>query len=57
MIQRSQQPCFALEACQPLRISRESRREHLDGDLAPELRIARPINLAHAASTESERTS
>ena len=40
---------FALEPRQPVRIMRERRRAGLDRDVAIQLRVARPIDLAHAA--------
>ena len=43
---------FQLEAVEALRIGREARRQHLDGDVAAEARIAGPIDLAHAAGAE-----
>ena len=52
MIQRGQQPRFALEAGEPLGIDREQARKDLDRDVAPELRVARAIDLAHAAGAK-----
>ena len=49
MIQRGQQPRLAVEADAPLGIGREETREDLDRDIAPELAVARPVHLAHAA--------
>jgi hypothetical protein len=42
---------FAFEARQTVRIRREQLRQHLDRDVAIELRIARAIDLAHAPCT------
>ena len=49
MIQRCERACFAAEARQPFRISRELIGEGLDGDVAAEFAIVGAINLAHAA--------
>ena len=49
MVQRGQQPRLALEADAPLGIGREETREDFDRDIAPELPVACPIHLAHAA--------
>jgi hypothetical protein len=47
-----QDPSFALEACQALRIARERRRQYLDGDIAAKLRIPVAVHPAHAAGTQ-----
>ena len=52
MIQRGQHPRFSLEARAPLSIAREYGGQHLDGDLAAELGIARAIDLTHAPGTK-----
>ena len=44
---------FALESGQTLRIAGHRRREHFEGDRAPELRVDRAIHLAHSAGAES----
>ncbi len=49
MVERGQDARLALEARQPVGIRGEHRRQHLDRDLAPEPRVARAIDLAHAA--------
>src|SRR5262245_40626247 len=49
VIERSQHPRFALETGQAVRVAGEGGRKHLDGHLAPQLRVRRPPNLAHAA--------
>jgi len=52
MIQRGEHLCLTLEPCQALGVVRHSRQQHLDRHLAIELRVARPIDRAHAAFTE-----
>ena len=47
MIQRRQRFCLALEPRQALEISRERVGKDLDGDLATERRVRRPIDLSH----------
>jgi hypothetical protein len=49
VVQRGQGLRFALEAHQPIRIEGKGIREDLQCDVAPELGIARPIDLAHSA--------
>ena len=49
MIQRREDLRLALEAGQPLRVRREGIRQHLDGDVPLERRVARSLDLAHAA--------
>ena len=43
---------FAIEALAELRIGRERVRQDLDRDRAIEPRVARPVDLAHAAGAE-----
>ena len=43
---------FLLEALPRLRVGRERAREHLDGNRAIEARVARAIDLAHAAGPD-----
>ena len=43
---------FAIEAGQPFRVARERLRQNLERDVAVETRVARPVNLAHAAGAE-----
>ena len=52
VVQRGDRPCFTLKplACQVG--AGEPRRQHLDGDLAVEARVARAIDLAHAAGAD-----
>ena len=49
MIERGQHFGFALKARETLGIRRERGRKNLDGDLAFELRVRRPIDLTHPA--------
>ena len=51
MVQRREHFGFALKAREPIVVSREQRRQNLDGDLAFELRIRRAVDLAHAAGS------
>jgi hypothetical protein len=52
VIQRRRGSRFLLEALQAIGIGRERRREHLDGDVGSQPRIARAIHLAHAAGAD-----
>jgi hypothetical protein len=52
MIQRREQPRLARKSRQPIRIAREARWQHLDGDVPSELGVARAIHLAHPARPE-----
>ena len=52
MIQRGEHPRLALEAREPIGMARERARQDLDRDVAPELGVARPVHLAHAARAE-----
>src|SRR5262249_17236983 len=49
VIQRSQHLRFVLETGQAVRVVGEGGRKDLDGHFAPQLRIRRPPDLAHAA--------
>jgi hypothetical protein len=51
MIERRQDFRFALESRQPLAIVGDISGQDLEGDLALQLRIPRPIHLAHSAGT------
>ena len=53
MIERGEQPRFALEAREPSGSRRERARQDLDRDVAAELRVARAIDLAHAARADA----
>ena len=55
VIERRQHARFPLEARQPIGIGGQRPRQHLDRDLAPEARVARPVDLAHAATAEQRR--
>ena len=50
--ERREQLGLALEAREPLGILRELGGQRLDGDVAAEARVARAIDLAHAARAE-----
>ena len=52
MIQRGEHARLALEAREPVGVARERARQDLDRDVAPELRVARAVHLAHAAGAE-----
>ena len=52
MVQRGEHSRLALEARKPIRIARHCARQDLDRDVAPELRVARAVHLAHAARAE-----
>ncbi len=52
MVQRGERPGFALEARQPVSVVRERLGEDLDRHIAPELGVARAIDLAHATRTD-----
>ena len=52
MIHCGQRARFTLEAREPFRIARERGGQHLERDVAMELRIVRAIHLAHAAGAD-----
>ena len=52
MIERGEEAGFAREAGTTLGVRCEVRRQDLDGDVAPQLAVARAIDLAHAARAE-----
>ena len=52
MVERRQHLRFAVEARQSLRVVGEDVRENFDRDVTVQLRVARPIDLAHAAGPE-----
>ena len=52
VIQRRKDLGLALKARQSVWIGREQLGKHLDRDVAIQLRIARPVDLAHAAGAE-----
>ena len=45
--------CLTLEADHPIGIVRKRLWEDFDGDVAAELRIARAVDLAHAADADA----
>ena len=49
MVQRRGGPRFLLEAIEPAGVRRYFGGQHLEREFAAELRVARPIDLAHAA--------
>ena len=49
MVERREDLRFALEPGQAIRIGGESFRQDLQGDIAVELRVVRPLHFAHAA--------
>ena len=52
VIERGGGARFLLEAPQPVRIGRKARGQHLNRHIATEPRIARTIDLVHAAHAE-----
>ena len=52
MVQRREHPRFALEARESIGMPGERRRQNLDRDIAPELRVVRTVHFAHAARAE-----
>ena len=55
MVERRQHLRFALEPGQALRVVGEEVRENLDGDVAVQLGVACPIDLAHAVEPRRGR--
>src|SRR5262245_38754214 len=55
MVQRREDFRFSPESCDPFRVNRECFGKDLDGDFAIELRIARSIDLPHAADAERRK--
>ena len=53
MVQRREHLGFALEARQPIRRRARSLGQDLDRDVAIQLRVARPEDLAHAAFADA----
>ena len=53
MIERGEHARLALEARQPIGVAGEAPRQDLDRDVAAELRVARAIDLAHAADADA----
>ena len=52
MIQGGEHFRFALKTREPIGVSGQRRRKNLEGDLTLQLRVRRPIDLAHAAHAE-----
>ena len=52
MVQQREHVRFALESGDAFRIDGKKLGQQLDGDVTPQLRIARAIDLAHAAGPE-----
>ena len=52
MIQRGQQPRLPLEPRATIGVSREDIRQNLDRHVAPQRRIARAVDVTHAARAE-----
>ena len=52
MIQRREGLGFAREPCEPFGVAYEEIGQHFDRDVAIQLRVARPIHLAHAPGPE-----
>ena len=54
MIQKASGPCLLFEPAQPVIVGSKRGGQNLDGDLAPQPRVAGPVDLAH--STGPQRT-
>ena len=52
MVERGEHLRFALETREPVGVVRRTSRQDFDRDIASELRVARAIDLAHAAGAE-----
>ena len=52
MVDGREHPRLAFEPRNAARVARELLGQHLDGDVAAELAVARPVDLAHAADAE-----
>ena len=52
MIQCGRGARFLLEAAQTVGIGGKAARQHFDGDIAPQPRIARAIHFAHPAGSD-----
>src|SRR5262245_40526094 len=52
MIERGEHACLALESHAPVLAGEKRCRQHLEGDVATEPTIVRPIDLAHSASAD-----
>ena len=52
MIERGGSARFLLETLEAVAVPGEGRREHLDGDVASEPRVARTVHLAHRSCSD-----
>jgi len=52
VVQRGERSRFAFEPCDPVGVGRQRFGQHLDRDDPPELRVARAVDLSHAAGAE-----
>jgi len=52
MIERGENSCLPLEARQPIAVARKQLRQHLDRDVAAQLRITGAIHFTHATGTD-----
>ena len=52
MVQDPRCARFLLETAEAIRVSRKGGWKHLDGDLAAEPRVPRPIDLSHPARAD-----
>ena len=57
VVQRRERLGFAGEPGQPFGVAGEAVGQHLQRDVAVELRVARPVDLAHAAGAKGRATS
>jgi len=55
MIERRQDARFTFKAGQAIRVRCEDTRQHLDRDVASQLRVARAIDFAHSSYPEEVR--
>jgi hypothetical protein len=52
MVQRGEQASLAFKSRAPVLVRRETFREDLEGDVATEARIVRPIDFTHPTGAE-----
>jgi hypothetical protein len=52
MVQCRRGTCLLLEALQPLAISRDRFRQHLERDVSSKSAVMSPVDLTHASDTE-----
>ena len=55
MVERSEHLCFTTETREAFGVVGHGGEQDFDGDLAIQFRIARAIDLAHAADAQQER--